>query len=79
MDEPNQPKITILRRRQVEQRVGLQRSAIYERIAQGTFPRPVPLGARAVGWVASEIDDWLQARVNEARVSDDGPTSKRAA
>lgn len=45
---------------------GLGRSSIYERIAQGVFPRPVPLGGRAVAWVSTEIDDWIMARI-EAR------------
>jgi prophage regulatory protein len=58
---------TILRRKQVEARVGLRRSTIYARVADGTFPAPVSLGARAVGWVSDEIDDWLRARVAESR------------
>jgi prophage regulatory protein len=58
-------KIRILRRHEVERLVGLSRSAIYRRIADGTFCRPVPLGAdgKAVGWIESEINDWLSACV----------------
>jgi len=55
--------LTILRRRQVEARVGLRRSAIYEMMREGKFPAPVRLGERAVGWIESEIDEWLAARV----------------
>jgi prophage regulatory protein len=51
----------ILRRKQVEHRTGLSRSTIYLRIKQGTFPRPVGLGPRAVGWLENEIDAWLAA------------------
>ena len=53
--------LVILRRKQVEARVGLSRSALYRRIAGGTFPKPVPLGldGKAVGWVESEISAWL--------------------
>ena len=58
---------TILRRRQVEARVGLKRSTLYGRIAEGTFPPPVRLGVRAVGWLSSEVDDWLRARVAASR------------
>ena len=58
---------TILRRKQVEARVGLRRSTIYARVAQGSFPAPVSLGARAVGWLAHEIDEWLRQRVAESR------------
>lgn len=46
---------TILRRKQVETRTGLSRSTIYERIKTGTFPAPVSIGARAVGWLAAQI------------------------
>ena len=55
--------LSILRRKQVEERTGLSRSTIYLRIQEGTFPRPVNLGARAVGWLENEIEAWLAARV----------------
>jgi len=50
----------ILRRSQVEQEVGLKRSTIYQRMQEGTFPRPIRLGERAVGWRASDIEDFLE-------------------
>lgn len=52
-------RISILRRKQVEKRTGLSRSTIYLRIQEGTFPRPVNLGTRAVGWLENEIEAWL--------------------
>jgi hypothetical protein len=42
-------------------------AAIYLRIAQEKFPRPVSLGARAVGWVDSEVDAWITARIEASR------------
>jgi prophage regulatory protein len=58
----------ILRRKQVEIRTGLSRSTIYVRIAAGLFPSPIDLGGgRAVGWLESEIDQWVQSRINESR------------
>lgn len=54
-----QSALTILRRKQVETRTGLSRSTIYLRVADGSFPAPVKLGERAVGWVASEVDAFL--------------------
>ena len=41
--------LTILRRKQVEIETGYSRSTIYLRITQGLWPKPVSLGARAVG------------------------------
>ena len=55
--------IRLLRRREVESRVGLSRSSIYAAIGAGEFPCPVKLGVRAVAWVASEVDEWIAARV----------------
>jgi len=63
-----QTALSILRRRQVEKRVGLTRSPLYARIKAGDFPKPVRLGnGRAVGWIESEIDDWLTAQVEKSR------------
>jgi prophage regulatory protein len=53
----------ILRLPEVQARCGLKHSAIYQRIREGTFPRPVPLGPQARGWLESEISDWIGARV----------------
>jgi prophage regulatory protein len=60
---------SILRLPQVKIRVGLSRSSIYLAISQGNFPRPVSLGARAVGWLESEVEAWLSQRVELSRKS----------
>jgi prophage regulatory protein len=39
---------------------GLSRSSIYLRVAQGTFPKQVSLGARAVGWRESDVEAWIE-------------------
>ena len=52
----------IHRRPAVEKFTGLKRSAIYDAVAKGTFPRPVKLGPKAVGWRESAIREWLNAR-----------------
>jgi prophage regulatory protein len=54
---------TILRLALVKQRTGLSRSSIYSGVKQGTFPAQISLGPRAVGWLESSIDDWIQSRV----------------
>lgn len=58
---------TILRLPAVKTRTGLSRSTIYLRVSQGTFPKPVNLGARAVGWVEAEIQEWLQRQIETSR------------
>ncbi|MHB8389154.1 MAG: helix-turn-helix transcriptional regulator [Acidobacteriaceae bacterium] len=57
----------ILRLPAVKTRTGLSRSTIYLRISQGTFPKPVSLGGRAVGWLEAEIQEWLQQRIQSSR------------
>jgi prophage regulatory protein len=61
------PLPTIIRRKTVEARTGLSRSTIYDRVAEGTFPAPVNLGARAVGWVEAEVSQWLFERIEASR------------
>jgi prophage regulatory protein len=56
---------TVLRRADVERATGLRTSSLYERIAAGTFPRPIKINARSVGWLASEVDAWVHERIAE--------------
>lgn len=58
----------LLPRSEVERLVGLRRSAIYDRMAAGTFPAPVQEpGTRNVRWLASEVEDLrLRAEAAEA-------------
>ncbi len=57
----------IIRFHQVQARTGLSRSTIYRRLAGGSFPRPLSLGARAVGWIESEVDEWIRQRIAASR------------
>lgn len=57
----------ILRLPTVKARTGLSRSTIYLRIAEGRFPKPISLGGRAVGWLESEIDEWLDRQILDSR------------
>lgn len=56
----------LLRRKEVEQKTGKSRSAIYNDIRQGTFPAPVPIGDKSVAWLEEEVDSWIASRL-EAR------------
>ena len=60
----------ILRLPTVKDRTGLSRSTIYSRISEGRFPKPVSLGARAVGWVEAEVNDWLNQQIEASRKAD---------
>ncbi len=68
---------SIIRRKQLEARIGLSRSSIYARINSKsssfdpTFPKPIPLGSGMlnppVGWLEVEVDAWLAAQLQKAR------------
>ena len=55
----------IIRLREVMERTGLARSTVYKYVEDGIFPKSVPLGGRAVGWVEQEVEDWILARIEE--------------
>lgn len=57
----------ILRLPTVKARTGLSRSTIYLRIAEGSFPKPISLGGRAVGWIEAEVNDWLKQQIEASR------------
>lgn len=58
----------MLRRKEVEAITGRSRSAIYEGMATGTFPKPVKIGARAVAWPESVIRKWIAERMEGGQV-----------
>jgi prophage regulatory protein len=66
------PPHQILRCKQVAERLALSRSCIYDKLAPNSprfdpsFPRPIRLGLNAVGWVSTDIDDWLRNRIHQA-------------
>lgn len=60
-------KERILRLTDVKARTGLSRSSIYLNISKGQFPKHISLGARSVGWLESEIDAWIQSRIQSSR------------
>lgn len=71
-----QSALTILRRKQVEARTGLSRSSIYARLRQNpkrpgdydpTFPKPVSIGAKSIGFIESEVEAWIAAQIQKSR------------
>ena len=55
----------IIRLKAVIDATGLARSTVYKYVAQGSFPKPSPLGDRCVGWLEGEVQDWILARIEE--------------
>jgi prophage regulatory protein len=61
--QKNPSSISILRLPQVIEKIGLSRSTIYFYLSKGTFPKPISLGERSIGFLESEIIEWLQSRI----------------
>ncbi|WP_286869415.1 AlpA family transcriptional regulator [Sphingobium sp.] len=55
------PPARLLRLPEVIARVGLRRSAIYQRMSEGRFPKSRSLGPKCAVWVEAEIDEWIRA------------------
>ena len=56
-----------LRASDLQARLGVSRTTIYGWVAAGLFPRPIPLGPRAVGWIESEVEEWSRNRIANTR------------
>ena len=54
----------LLRLPAVEERTGFKKSSVYAGVKAGTFPAPVRLSARAVGWREEDLDKWVSERVS---------------
>lgn len=67
MPQPTDSTIpyVLVRLPEVKAHTGLSRSELYRRIAQGTFPAPVKIGARASAWSSAEIERWKAERIAE--------------
>ncbi len=50
-----------LKLKEVMEKTALNRSAIYRKMSEDAFPKSVNLGDRAVAWVESEVDDWMES------------------
>ncbi len=52
-----------LKLKEVMEKTALSRSAIYRKMNDGEFPQSVSLGERAIAWVESEVDEWMEMRL----------------
>jgi len=57
----------ILRLPAVIDKTGLSRATIYLKISKKTFPSPISLGERSVGWLESEVEAWIQHQIECSR------------
>lgn len=66
----------VMRRKEVEARTGLARSTIYDRLSKksprfdSSFPKPIKIGASAVGWISDEINEWIKSQIAASRKGD---------
>ena len=59
---PEELQMGILRPPRVQALTGLSRSTIWRMVKDGSFPRPVRLGMRSIGWRESDVMHWLETR-----------------
>lgn len=52
---------------EVKQATGLSRSSIYRLASKGEFPKPIKLSERSSGWIMSEVEEWLNGRIEASR------------
>jgi prophage regulatory protein len=55
-----------LRMKTVTERIGYSKASIYRLMDLGIFPRPYPLGLRSVGWLESDIEAYIESRIQAA-------------
>jgi prophage regulatory protein len=66
-------RFTVLRLKDVMNRTGLSRSHIYHLVSKSQFPSQIKLGGiRASGWIESEVQQWIQDRINASRGTQTG-------
>ncbi|HCE2683185.1 TPA: AlpA family transcriptional regulator [Vibrio parahaemolyticus] len=53
-----------LKLKEVMEKTALSRSAIYRKMSEDTFPKSVNLGDRAVAWIESEVDEWMDSIID---------------
>src|SRR3990167_9283083 len=72
-ENSNKLMLRILRMRQLRERLGLSTSITYDRLNpmspryDCSFPRPIKLGASAVGWIEEDVCRWIESRIAESR------------
>ncbi|MFJ3483536.1 helix-turn-helix transcriptional regulator [Pseudomonas sp. NPDC090202] len=66
--------LKVLRLKDVQERIGLSRSTIYDRLNPNSsrydesFPKPISLGGAAIGWVEESVDLWILKRMSVSNI-----------
>jgi prophage regulatory protein len=55
--------LNFMKLKDVSEMTSLSKSSIYRLMADGDFPSQIPLGARSVVWVRSEIEEWCSKKI----------------
>lgn len=63
----NNKSTRLIRLPEVLLRTGYGKAWIYRLISEDRFPTQIKIGSRAVAFIESEIDDWIQATIDETR------------
>lgn len=63
----NNQTTRLIRLTEVMNRTGYGKAWIYRLISEGRFPTQIKIGSRAIAFIESEIDDWIQAIIDETR------------
>jgi len=63
----NNKSTRLIRLPEVLLRTGYGKAWIYRLISEGRFPTQIKIGSRSVAFIESEIDDWIQATIDETR------------
>ncbi|EIK4938170.1 AlpA family transcriptional regulator [Salmonella enterica] len=63
----NQPT-RLIRLPEVLERTGYSKAWVYRLISEGRFPAPVKIGVRAIAFVESEVDEWIQSVIETSRI-----------
>lgn len=65
MDKEDKPPFQMIRNRDMPRRLAVGKSTFYEIRVDPTFPKPRKLGIAARGYVESEVEAWVNARVED--------------
>ena len=64
----NNQATRLIRLPEVLERTGYGKAWIYRLINEGKFPAPVKIGVRAIAFIESEINDWIQSVIETSRI-----------